>query len=287
MKFTHLYAIRRLKYPEFWLLGIGAGLIAIHGALIFRSNNSNLLGMSFLFWTAVSTLIWEKRHKLNLESGIISSFFGLSLIWLALLKSASLTSFGIFLYILPLIFSLGFFLLASGIFGLKQYKGELLVLFFLSSSKILSSWLTSISAFTAKFSAFILWYTGFEVTLTGDKIILPTGSIEVYSGCSGIELIFQLLGLGLLFLLMFPQNLKYKTLVLIVAPILGFIVNGIRVALMAILVAKSQPEAFKYWHEGDGSLVFSLIAVLVFGLFCWFLLGQSQSQHQDTRSSSR
>jgi len=245
--------------------------------------------MSFLFWTAVSSLIWEKRHKLNLESGIFSSFFGLSLIWLALLKSASLTSFGIFLYILPFIFALGFFLLASGFQGLKQYKGELLVLFFLSSSKVLSSWLTSTSTLTAKFGAFILWYTGFEVSLTGDKIILPTGAVEVYSGCSGIELIFQLLGIGLLFILMFPQNWKHQTLVLIVAATLGFIVNGIRVALMAILVAKSQQEAFKYWHEGDGSLIFSLIAVLLFGLFCWFLLGQrqSQSQHQDPRSSSR
>ena len=119
MKAIHPSAITRLKYPEFWLLGIGSGLIAIQLTLIWRSNNPNLLGMSFMFWTAISSLIWEKRHKLNLGSGILSSFFGLSLIWLALLKSASQTSFGIFLYILPFIFSFGFFLLASGFQGLN------------------------------------------------------------------------------------------------------------------------------------------------------------------------
>jgi exosortase/archaeosortase family protein len=45
---------------------------------------------------------------------------------------------------------------------------------------------------------------------------------------------------------------------------------------MAILVAQQQMAAFDYWHEGDGSLVFSLIAVLLFGLFCWFLLGRTE-----------
>ncbi|MEI2580681.1 cyanoexosortase A [Scytonema sp. PRP1] len=287
MKASHLTAASQLKYPQFWLLAIGAAYIAIHLTLTWKADNSSLLGMSFLFWAAISSLIWDKRHSLNLESDIFSSFFGLSLIALLLIKTISLTSLGGFLYISPVIFAFGLALMASGFKGLKQYGGELLVLFFITVPKLLPTSLTDISPLTAKFAGFALWYTGFPVTRNGILISLPTGSVEVYSGCSGIELIFQMLGLALLFLLMFPQNGKKKILVPIIAVSLGFIVNGARVALMAILVAQRQMAAFDYWHEGDGSLLFSLIAVLLFGLLCWFLLGKAELRNKDATESSK
>ncbi|MBW4626724.1 MAG: cyanoexosortase A [Brasilonema octagenarum HA4186-MV1] len=280
------FTVSQLKYPQIWLLAIGAGLIAINLAVLWKANNSSLLGMTFLFWAAISSLVWEKRYSLNLESEIFSSFFGLTLIALLLIKSISLTSFGVFLYLSPVILAIGLALLASGFKGLKQYKAELFILFFLSLPKLLSSWL-DISLLTAKFTTLILWYTGFEVARNGTLIYLPTGSVEVYSGCSGIELIFQLVGLALLFLLMFPQNLKYQILIPFVAGTLAFIVNALRVALMAILVAQGHMEVFDYWHEGDGSLVFSLIAVLLFGLFCWFHLGRSELRNKDATESSK
>ncbi|GAX44769.1 hypothetical protein NIES4075_57880 [Tolypothrix sp. NIES-4075] len=287
MKSIHLTPVSRLKNAQFWLLAIGAGLIAIHITLTCKANNPNLLSGSFIFWAAVSSLVWEKRDTFNLESGILSSFLGLSIIAIVLLKSASLKSFGGFLYLSPAISASGLALLASGFQGLKQYRGELLALFFLAAPKLLPPSLVDISPITAKFSAFILWYTGFEVTRSGVNVYLPTGSIEVYFGCSGIELIFQMLGLALLFMLMFPLNYQQKILVPIVAATLGFIVNGVRVALMAILVAKGNEEAFKYWHEGDGSLIFSMIAVLLLGLFCWFVLRMNEPKNQKPKSSSR
>ncbi|ARV61871.1 cyanoexosortase A [Nostocales cyanobacterium HT-58-2] len=287
MKASHLTVTSQLKSPQFWLLATGAGCIAIHLTLTWRSGNSSLLGMSVLLWAAISSLIWEKRHNLKLESGIFSSFFGLTLIALLLFKSISLTSFGVFLYLSPAIFALGLALLASGFKGLKQYKGELFVLFFLSVPKVLASLFPDISPLTAKFAGFVLWYTGFEVDQNGTLINLPTGSVEVYPGCSGVELIFQLLSLALLFFLMFPQNWKRKIIVTIMAALLAFIVNGLRVALMAILVAQQQMTAFDYWHEGEGSLVFSLITVLLFGLFCWFLVGRNELRNKEATESSK
>ncbi|WP_017316078.1 cyanoexosortase A [Mastigocladopsis repens] len=287
MKASHLTSVSRLKYPQFWLLAIGASFIAIHLTLTWKADNTSLLGMSFLFWAAISSLVWEKRHSLNLESGIFSSFFGLSIIALLLIKSISLTSLGGFLYLSPAIFAFGLAVLASGFKGLKQYRGELLVLSSISLPKVLPLSLIDISLFTAKFSTLILWYTGSEVARNGVIISLPSGSVEVYPACSGLELIFQMLSLSLLFLLMFPQNGKQKIIVPIIAATLGFIVNGVRVALMAILVAQGQMEAFKYWHEGDGSLIFSLIAVLFFGFFCWFLVEKTELRSKDATESSR
>ncbi|MFB2770378.1 cyanoexosortase A [Pelatocladus sp. BLCC-F211] len=286
MKTSKLAKVIRLDHPQFWLLIIGSGLISIHLTLSWRSGNSNLLSTSLLFWAAISFIIWEKRDNLSLESGILPSFLGFSLIWIALFKSASMTSFGGFLYVLPFIFGLGLALIASGFRGLNQYTGELITLFSLSVSKLSPEWIIyQLTLLTAKLSAFILWYTGFEVTLSGINVYLPNGSVEVLSGCSGLELISQMLGFAILFLLIFPQNWQQKILVPVVAATVGFIVNAGRVALMAIIVAKDNMDAFDYWHSGNGSLLFSMISVIIFGSFCWFLIGRNESENQNSRLS--
>ncbi|GAB1543907.1 hypothetical protein NUACC21_65830 [Scytonema sp. NUACC21] len=278
MKPINLATFKQLKYPQLWFLGIGAGLNAIHLTLTWKADNYSLFSNCILYWAAISSLILDKHH-LNLNSGIIPSLIGLSLIGIILFKSASLTSFGVFLYLTPLIIALSLVLLASGFKGLKQYQGELLALFCLVAPKVIPwSVVGYISSLTAKFAAFILWYIGANVARSGNIIYLPTGSVEVFSGCSGVEQVFQMLGLSVLFLLMFPQKNHQKIIVPITAISLGFIVNTLRVALMAILVAKQQQEAFKYWHEGDGSLVFSMIAVLLFGIFCWFAIEQTEAK---------
>jgi exosortase/archaeosortase family protein len=73
----------------------------------------------------------------------------------------------------------------------------------------------------------------------------------------------------------------HKIFIIIFAIVTGFLVNVVRVSLMAILAAASKPEAFDYWHEGDGSLIFGMIAVGIFGLFYMFLLKQDDAQPQD------
>ncbi|MEO1622255.1 MAG: cyanoexosortase A, partial [Cyanobacteria bacterium J06632_3] len=125
--------------------------------------------------------------------------------------------------------------------------------------------LFDISLLTAKFSAFVLWAFGFEVTRQGVWILLPTGSIEVYNGCSGIRMIFQLVGIAWLMLALVPMRWTHKIGLPIVAVLIGFVINGVRVALMAVLVALGNTAGFDYWHLGTGSLVFSAIAVLIFG----------------------
>jgi cyanoexosortase A len=276
--------VKQIYHPEFWLLCIWIGWIAIQLVTIWKSEQSNLLGMNFLFWVTIISLVWDKRDRLKFESSVFSSFFSLSLMTILLIKCASLTSFGIFLSILPVLVGFSLALLASGFKGLGQYRGELFALFLLAMGGILPSIIVNISPLTAKFAAFLLWYSGSDVVRSGININLPTGSIEVYSGCSGIELILQLIGLSSLFILMFPVNLLSKILIPIIAIMIGFITNGIRVALMAILVAQNQKSAFAYWHHGDGSLIFSLIAVLLLGAVCWLLMEINQSHKSNLKS---
>lgn len=274
----------QLKNPKFWLLGIAIGCMTIHLTLVWVGDNSSLFSVSCLFWAAVSSLVWDRHNDLYLESGMFSSLFAFSLLIVLLIKASSLTSLGIFLFVLPPLLGFCVALLASGFKRLRQYKKELLILIVFSITNLIPKIPFDISKLTAKFAAFILWYMGTEVIRNGEKIHLTTGSVEVYSGCSGIELVGQMLGIACIFLLMFPLNIKKRILVPIVATTLAFIVNGFRVALMANLVASNQKEAFKYWHEGDGSLIFSLIAVLCLGIFCWLILGSGTSNRSNAKT---
>ncbi|GJD17896.1 unknown protein [Rivularia sp. IAM M-261] len=276
INFTNLDKI--LNNHELLLLGIGASLIVIQLGVTSKIDSSNIFGTSLVFLAAVSSLIWDKRNKLTLESAFLPSVCGLVLIGFVYLLGLFTINSTFLWYLAPLVSAFGLALLASGFKGLKQYQGELLALLCLAASIVLPKFIFDISPLTAKFSAFVLWCGGFKFTLAGQKILTPTGGIEVYSGCSGIELVIQMVGFAVVFLLMFNLNLKQKVITLIVAPFMGFIVNGVRVALMALIVVYGDQQSFKYWHDGDGSLIFSTIAVVLFGLFCWILL-RSQKEN--------
>lgn len=270
-----------IRNSEFLLMGIGASLTAIHLSLYWRYKDSVSFVLCFLFLATIYSQIKEKRCSLKLESGFISSLLGLLMIVLIYINSIYQLNLGILLSFSPFIAAFALALIASGFKGLKQYWIELLTILFFS----LRTWIPSInkidiSPITAKFSAMLLWYTGFNVSRSGLTISLPTGSVEVYHGCSGIVLILDTLSLGILFLFMFDLNLKQKILVPSVAAILAFIINSIRVCLMAVLVAQGDQQAFKYWHDGDGSLVFSMITAFIFCCFCWYLLSYNQRKNQ-------
>ncbi len=282
------FAIKPLKSVQFWLLGIGGGLIAILLTITWRSGDPSHLGMSILFLLAVASMLNDKHKSLTLESDIFPSFLGGLLIAFVLWQSATLANsklLAIFTHVSPFISALGLALLASGFKELKQFWQELTIMFFLGIPKLLLSYPIDISPLTAKFSAFLLWYSGFEVSLRGIYINLPTGSIKVYSGCSGAELISHLLGIAVICLLMFPLERKKIIIVPIVAIASAFIINAIRVAFLAIVIAKQNMQAFDYWHEGDGSRIFGIFGVLMFGLFYLFMLRQQEVKNQDIAES--
>lgn len=270
-----------LLNAQLWLLGIGASLITIHLSLTSRNSSTEVVFINLAFLAFVCFSVKDKYYDLNLESGVLSSVLGFLFIALVFLSSTVQINYGGLFPFYPLISGFGLALLASGLKGLKQYQTELLALFGLSAHRLLSIVASDISLTTAKFSTSILWYTGFKVARSGVNVILPTGSIKVYAACAGMGVILNLLSIALLFILVFNLDWKQKIIVPTVAAILGFVVNGVRVALMAILVAQGDKQAFEYWHLGDGSLIFAMISALIFGCFCWVLLSSNQQKNQN------
>lgn len=259
--------------PAFLLVVLGAALVAIQLTLIFKTGNSDRQITAMLFWAVAIYLIWERQDKLKFDTGPIASLIGALLLALLLLKCTGYCEES-FLIVYPFIASTALALVASGWQGLRDYWREIVLLFFAGIPEVLLAKLTDPSPITAQFASSILWFSGLPIVRKGIHLVLPGGSVQVYSGCSGVVAMTQLLGMSVLFLMLLPLPWKwYQKAILPVAGVaIGFVVNSLRVALMAILVAQKQIAAFNYWHDGSGSLVFSVIGTLLLVLLVWVLI---------------
>jgi cyanoexosortase A len=264
--------LEKLKEPKYWLMGIGTALIALHLTVLSKLDNTELFTTAILFWAVIISLLWDKQRSLTLESGSIPTVVGAALIALVLLRS--LSPAGYHTRVAPVVSMLGLGLMASGFKGIRQYWQELLILSMLVITPFLGIILQilDLPTQTAKFSTFLLHYIGFDVVRYNNVFIAlpPKGVVQVYGACAGANTILQMLNVSVLFLMLVPLRWSRQVITVIIAVLTGFVVNSGRVVLLAILHSRGQQAAFDYWHEEGGSLVFFVIAVLVFGGFCWF-----------------
>ncbi len=261
-----------LTSKHFFLLAIAGAIAVAYLTAIARMGNSHLLFFcSLIAWFGVWLLLASKWRTLKLSSNSSSSFFGSLLIFLVMLnllmpKPPILARMD-FLSSSPFVSALGLALLASGFSGLKQYWREFIILAFPALSPLPSRLPVDPSPLTAQFAATLLWYMGYPVFYQDVSIYLPPGGVKVYPFCAGFGTIAQVLQLAILILFLMPLPGWQQVLLPVAAVAIGFCVNGARIALTVVLSNSGQTESFEYWHEGNGSLIFSAIAVLIFGLF--------------------
>jgi cyanoexosortase A len=266
-----------LQGPQFWLFAIAVNLIGIHVLLTWRLDAVNQVGNGLLLWIVALYLVWHKRQCLRLESGFIASLFGSTLLATILLKSAFVNNVSGFFFFWPLMVSLALALIASGFRGLMQYGPVFGLLFCLGGPQaLLRATPIDMTVSTAQFAAYLLWYLGFDSSRQGTMLAIGDQRVLVYPGCSGLESMTQMLGLAVVFIVLFPMPWLNKILVTLVATTIGFVVNGCRVVVMTTLLSTTDKAVFDYWHEGNGSLIFSIISAFLFGLFCLFLIHQDE-----------
>ena len=260
---------------EFWLLTTWVSLIAINTTLACRLADSvDDTAMLVLTWAVAILLVIRNRKNFKFESTPSAIAIGVLLIIWVLVKSLLTRRINDILFILtPVMATVGVALVASGWKGLRSYWQPILLaatlgipvaFLFAAIERVIP-----VNVFTAQFANSVLWYGGVKVVQQGIAIYSQFGAVEVARGCAGLPPILTLIRITLMFVLVFPVSRWQMWIMFPSAVAIAFIVNSVRVALLVIV--SSQAEAFKYWHEGDGSQMFSVISVSALLALCNWL----------------
>jgi cyanoexosortase A len=262
---------------EKWLKYGAVTLCSLIGILqwqaVSQRDDSSLIATNILVFVSIGSLLWEKRRSLQVNSGWVSSLIGFVLILLVLLRS--LTPSGYQPQISLLIAGGGLGLLVSGCQGFQQYWRELTIASLLIVDPILTALLQALNLplITASFSTAALSVLGFKAQQQGLFILLPSGRVEVYGACSGVESIVQMVNLAIVLALILPAKVWVKCVSFGLAPSIGFSVNALRVALLTFLISRSNMTAFHYWHDNpNASSVFFLMAAALLLAFYYSCL---------------
>ena len=83
-------------------------------------------------------------------------------------------------------------------------------------------------------------------------------------------MIAQVICISIIFLLAFRLHSPIsRFLILLIAPLIGLLSNTIRIALLTIFSANGSGHGYGFWfdffHKQTGSLIFSGLAVFIFG----------------------
>jgi exosortase/archaeosortase family protein len=115
---------------------------------------------------------------------------------------------------------------------------------------------------------------GLPMTLDAahDRIWMPSGALHVLPGCSGALGITRLLVLAALVIALFPATARQKAALFASAVAIGFVLNVVRIAVMAMAVLNGSEAAFYYWHAGGGTIVIAVGTTAAAGLVWWLIL---------------
>jgi cyanoexosortase A len=279
-----------LNHKSFWLLSTLSCLAVFHLYFIFKISGRSPLVNDYLHWTIILILLWGKRNKIKFRTNLIASLTGLLLTFWMVFRHLSVQIYtitskvDIISGLFPLTVLTGILLVIAGFKRLINYKSEILIsfVFTICSLPTLTSLANSslIISLDAKLTAFLLHYIGFEVSRQGAIVNLTKGAIEIFPGCSSISLILLLIPVMFAIVLEYSTTIKRKILFCVGAIFCVFVVNSVRLTLLAILVDKSDLVNFEYWHKGSGVSLFSNIIVFLIAGIAYFILHYSSDSQQ-------
>ena len=118
---------------------------------------------------------------------------------------------------------------------------------------------------TASISGIILKiFVDASVKVDANYIYVSTSGIRVGGGCSSTpQILISLFASLSLYICCRIRSKKNIFFYLIVAIILAFILNSIRISILSYLVSIEKLSTFDFWHDGAGSLIFSFFVMLL------------------------
>jgi cyanoexosortase A len=283
---------------NYWLLGVALSLIALHLQLYWRfTGDFSHISLELIGWSAIAYSLWQRRDQLMLRREPVSQFVGWFLIALLLVRSVNLRGgHSVVLSFTPLLIGSAIALLAVGFKQIRHYGRELSIILIIAiPTQLLVIGVDRIvhsTILTAKYAHTLMWYLGFLVERKGTQLVLPSGAVDIYLGCSGLEAVIVSVKVAIIFLLVFPTRLREKILVPTIAVLSAFIINGFRVVFLAYLVSKQDNAGFEYWHGERGAQIFSMISMTILSTYCQILMERhkpslSEPAPEELEQSSR
>lgn len=277
-------ALRKLPPPtsrNLWLAI--AFLVALQSLIVFT--NTQISGnaiTALIVWGGALICIEDLVEELTPRPSFLSLSLGVLLILYSLYRTSQVSSSDSFLYILAPISGLGIALIANPLRKLWLFRDALLTLsllpLFLIVQIVVTTYVTNnLSLLTARFV--VLWLSLLGLTpirLEGITVFVNGGAVQVMHECNGFEMIMQMFITSVIFLLAFPLRSRLgRLLVFLLAPAIGFIVNSLRISLLAIFTSMNSElgkSLFDFFHEQAGSLIFSGLAIFLLGYLYLLLL---------------
>lgn len=281
-------AIRLPATPRELWIWLAAAVAVNHLILAYRMQSIDFVVLAALAWGGALLCIEDQLPDLKPEPSQLSLALGTLLLVAGLWRSSQVFHPEPVIHLLALPQALGLALLLVPVRQLLRYAAPLIVLAMLVVDLILPELipLKALSRLTALVSGGMLNLTGFDAIIAGQQIWLPGGGVNVDNACAGRETITQLICVAVIFLLAFPLKQQgWRITMLLLAPVLAILINGMRIALLAWINSSDLAEKadwFKFMHEDDGSLIFGAISVSIFAV-CYLKLLDRQLAQKEAR----
>jgi cyanoexosortase A len=207
---------------------------------------------------------WQPRP------GRIGRWVGMALLVVMLWFGQRLMSSDLISSLLPLLAGIALALLAAPASKLRPFLKSFCVLALLPVVSAVNTLtpLGPLSVATAWLAKQMLSICGYTAVQLGTLVKLQGGGVIVSGACAGLSILLQLLLVAVIFALAFPMRHRWQNgLLIVVAPLLGLVVNGMRITLLALFVTSSLPNRqwwFEFFHDHWGSLLFSGVGMQLF-----------------------
>jgi cyanoexosortase A len=240
---------------------------------VFQSSqNEHITVFAALVWGGALICMEDQLEDLEPSPGMLGMIAGgIVLVWVLARSSVVLHWDGL-IFILAPIAGISLALLCRPLSEITMFKNSMLCLAMLPVFNIVIKLIPEapLSILTAHASSFWLGMLGFDNIVKDRTVYLPDGGVEVLPSCNGLDMLAQLVCIAIIFQLAFPlRSLLGKVAIFTLAPVVGFASNTIRIAILALCTANGSgkdSQLFKFFHDDLGSLLFSGVAVFVFGL---------------------
>lgn len=250
-----------------------AGAVATQNiAVFYTSQNEAASILAVLIWGGALICMEELIEQLHPKPNTIAAIFASMILLFVLMRTSLILNSDGVIFILPLFAAIALLLLIEKPQFIFRFRDSLLCMLLFPANALLNRIIPEVpmSLLTAKLAAFWLSILGLDPMVNGREVFLKGGGVHVLGACNGLDMIAQVICISVIFLLAFRlRSISSRFIILIVAPLIGLISNTIRIALLTIFSANGSGHGYGFWfdffHKDTGSLIFSGLAVFIFG----------------------